>query len=145
MDFGKKDLPEPVNALAKQIVDAAYHVHRAIGPGLYESVYEACLGNELSKRNIAFERQKAIPLHYDGETLETAFRADFIVDNAVLIELKAVEKILPLHLTQVKTYLKLTGLQLGLLINFNTELIGQGIKRVVCTKNPVEERNPENE
>jgi GxxExxY protein len=102
MEFSKSDLPAGLNELSKRILDAAYQVHRAIGPGVHESVYEECLSREFRKRNLNFARQKAIPLHYDGETMETAFRADFIVEGSVRVELKAVERLLPLHKTQVK-------------------------------------------
>ena len=120
-----------INALSKEIISAAMQVHRALGPGLLEGAYEACLAHELATRELAFERQRPIPLTYGREVIEVAFRADFIVEQAILLELKAVERLQPIHTAQVLTYLKLTGLQLGLLINFNVTSLQQGIRRVV--------------
>ena len=120
-----------INALSKEIIGAAMQVHRALGPGLLEGAYEACLAHELATRELAFERQRPIPLTYGGEVIEVGFRADFIVEKAILLELKSVERLQPIHTAQVLTYLKLTGLQLGLLINFNVTSLQQGIRRVV--------------
>jgi GxxExxY protein len=120
-----------VNALSKEIIGAAMQVHRALGPGLLEGAYEACLAHELATREFALERQRPIPLTYGGEVIEVGFRADFIVEKAILLELKSVERLQPIHTAQVLTYLKLTGLQLGLLINFNVTSLQQGIRRVV--------------
>ena len=106
-------------------------VHRALGPGLLEGAYEACLAHEFASRELTFDRHRPIPLTYGGEVIEVGFRADFIVENAILLELKAVERLQPIHTAQVLTYLKLTGLQLGLLINFNVTSLQQGIRRVV--------------
>lgn len=120
-----------INALSKEIIGAAMQVHRALGPGLLEGAYEACLAHELATRVLAFERQRPIPLTYGGEVIEVGFRADFIVEKAILLELKAIERLQPIHTAQVLTYLKLTGLQLGLLINFNVTSLQHGIRRVV--------------
>jgi GxxExxY protein len=120
-----------INALSKEIIGAAMQVHRALGPGLLEGAYEACLAHELATRELPFERQRPIPLTYGGEVIEVGFRADFIVEKAILLELKSVERLQPIHTAQVLTYLKLTGLQLGLLINFNVTSLQHGIRRVV--------------
>ena len=115
---------------ATQIVDSAYAVHKALGPGLLESVYEICLRYELGRRQVHAERQVALPVIYDGITLDAGLRLDLIVERRVIVELKAVDQLLPVHTAQVLTYLKLSGLRLGLLINFNVQLIRDGIKRI---------------
>jgi GxxExxY protein len=120
-----------INALSKEVIGAAMQVHRALGPGLLEGAYEACLAHEFATRKIIFERQRPIPLTYGGEVIEVGFRADFVVENAILLELKSVERLEPIHTAQVLTYLKLTGLQLGPLINFNVTMLQHGIRRVV--------------
>ncbi len=117
--------------VARAIVDAALMVHRTLGPGLLESVYEKCLAAELVERGFAIEVQKQIPIAYRNLRFEAGFRADLLVEGCVLVELKAVESLLGIHTAQVLTYLKLTGLHLGLLINFNTPLLKHGIKRLV--------------
>ncbi|MGL5832352.1 MAG: GxxExxY protein [Waterburya sp.] len=119
------------NELAREIVDAAYKIHTGLGAGLLESVYEAVMAYELQKRGLKFERQKPIPVVYEGMHLGEGFRADFIVENLVIIELKSVECIAPVHKKQLLTYLRLTNKRLGLLINFNTDLIKNGITRLV--------------
>ena len=124
-------IPERVEWVAKQLVDAAYKVHKALGPGLLESVYESCLCHELTKRGIPFRRQLEMPVVYDGIRLDAGLRLDLLVDECVIVELKAVEKHNPLFEAQLLTYLKLTGHRLGLLINFNVELIKNGIQRIV--------------
>ncbi|MCX7422637.1 MAG: GxxExxY protein [Planctomycetia bacterium] len=124
-------IPERVEWVAKQLVDAAYKVHKALGPGLLESVYESCLCHELTKRGIPFRRQLELPVVYDGIRLDAGLRLDLLVDECVIVELKAVEKHNTLFEAQLLTYLKLTGHRLGLLINFNVELIKDGIKRMV--------------
>ena len=124
---------EPVSKetdeVAREVVDSAYKVHSALGPGLLESVYETCLTHELGKRGLQVRSQVPVPVRYDGLLLEAGFRLDLTVNDRVLIELKAVEKLLPVHEAQVLTYLKLTGYRLGLLINFNVPLIRGGIRR----------------
>ncbi|HEX9933612.1 MAG TPA: GxxExxY protein [bacterium] len=124
-------IPENLDNAGKQIVDSAFKVHQALGPGLLESVYEECLVYELGKRGLTVERQKEIPIQYDGETLSTRLKIDVLVENGIVIELKAVEAMLPLYQAQILTYLKLTGFRLGYLINFNVPLIKQGIQRFV--------------
>lgn len=119
------------NELSKIIVNTAYHIHSKLGPGLLESVYEEILYYELTKEGLSVERQKGIPVLWDELKMEIGFRADLIVENKVVIELKSVESIAPIHPKQLLTYLKLTGLKLGLLINFNETLIKNGITRIV--------------
>ena len=116
--------------IAREVVDAAFKIHRALGPGLLESVYEACMTIELRKRGLSFATQVALPVTYEGETIEPAFRIDLFVEAKVIVELKAVEKVLPIHEAQLLTYIKLSGCRLGLLINFNSVLIKHGIKRM---------------
>lgn len=124
-------IPESTDAVAKAVVDCAYHVHKALGPGLLESVYEVCLCHELHKRGLAFERQLARPVLYDGLRLDAGLRLDLLVAGCVIVELKAVEHLLPIHKAQLLTYLKLCDLRLGLLINFNVPLIKHGIERMI--------------
>ncbi len=119
------------NEIARIIVDAALKVHRKLGPGLLESVYEVILAFELERRGLRIVKQLALPVVYEGVRLELGFRADLIVDDKVIIEIKSVEALAPVHRKQVETYLRLTGLRLGLLINFNVELVKDGIQRVV--------------
>lgn len=106
-------------------------VHSAIGPGVFESVYEECVAHELRKAGLSFRRQVTLPLTYDGVVLPRAFSADVIVENAVLVELKTVEKLLPIHGAQLLTYLRLSGMEKGLLINFNTIRLKDGIRSVL--------------
>ena len=119
------------NEIARIVVDAALKIHRALGPGLLESVYEFTLAYELRKRGLLIVQQRGLPLVYEDVRLELEFRADLIVNSKVIIEIKSVEAIAPVHRKQLETYLRLTGLHLGLLINFNVELIKHGIQRVV--------------
>jgi GxxExxY protein len=119
------------NEIAKEVVDAAFKIHTTLGPGLLESVYEAVLAYELKQRGLQVERQRAIPVIYEAVHLEEGFRADLIVGGKVIIELKSVEIIAPVHKKQLLTYLRLTGLKLGLLINFGDEVIKTGITRIV--------------
>jgi GxxExxY protein len=130
----KKSPREPIrketNEVASKIVDAAFAVHTALGPGLLESVYEVCLLQELKKRGLTAERQVVVPVVYDNLRLDAGLRLDLLVENRVVVELKAVEVLLPVHKAQVLTYLKLSGHRLGLLMNFNTALIKQGIQRI---------------
>lgn len=116
--------------IGKIILDSAFKVHSALGPGLLESVYEAALAFELSKRGLAVERQKPVPVSYDGRLLDVAFRADLIVNNLVLVELKSVEVVTPLFKKTATNYLKLIPLRLGFLINFNETFLKNGITRV---------------
>ncbi|NWF90142.1 MAG: GxxExxY protein [Ignavibacteriaceae bacterium] len=119
------------NEISKIVVDCCFKVHNQLGPGLLESVYEEVLSYELNKRGLYIDRQKGISVVYDNLKMELGFRADIIVENKVIIELKSIDAIAPVHSKQLLTYLKLTGLKLGLLVNFNEALIKDGIKRIV--------------
>jgi GxxExxY protein len=119
------------NELSKIVVDCIFKVHKNIGPGLLESAYEECLFYELSKTGLLVERQKPLPLFYETIKMEIGYRLDFLVDNKLVIEVKAVEALNDVHKAQVITYLKLSGCKLGLLVNFNVVLIKNGIKRIV--------------
>lgn len=120
------------NELGTSLIGCAIQVHRALGPGLLESVYETCLHHELNKAGIDSERQVFLPFEYDGLQFDNAFRADLIVGNRLIVEIKAVEKILPIHLSQLMTYLKLSRRRIGYILNFNvTQLRQGGIKRLV--------------
>ena len=129
--MSKVIVPSDVEALATATVNAALTVHRALGPGLLESAYQECLTIELGMAGIAVEREKVLPIVYRGRAIETAYRLDLIVGHKLLVELKAVESIAPVHQAQVVTYLKLLELPLGLLINFNVPLIKDGIQRIL--------------
>jgi GxxExxY protein len=128
-DFKKVDLE--VEEAAKEVVDAAYKIHKTFGPGLLESAYEACLLHELKKKGLKVETQLVVPLVYDGTKIDVGFRLDLLVRGRLIVELKAVESLLPIHEAQVLTYLKITNNRLGLLINFNVPLIKDGIQRVI--------------
>ena len=119
-----------IDLIAKDVVDAAYKIHTKLGPGMLESAYEACLAYELTKRGYQIERQKPQPVIYDGLEIEVGYRLDVLVNGEVIVELKSVEQVLPIHHAQLMTYLKLSGKTLGLLINFNVPVIKQGIRRV---------------
>jgi GxxExxY protein len=119
------------NELSNKIIGAAIEVHKILGPGLLESAYEECLCRELDLNGINFERQKPLPVNYKGTHLDCGYRLDIIVENCVIVELKCVENLIPIHIAQLLTYLRLTNLKLGLLINFNVAVLKEGIKRVV--------------
>ena len=119
------------NEISKLVVDLCFKIHKQYGPGLFESVYEEIFSYQWSKNEIPFTRQQGIPLVHEEIKLEAGFRADFIIDNKVIIELKSIEALAPVHYKQVLTYLKLSNLKLGLLVNFNVDLIKDGIHRVV--------------
>jgi len=119
------------NEISKIVVNTAFQIHQQLGAGLFESVYEEIMYYELIKQGLIVERQKGIPVIWKEVKMDIGFRADLIVENKVIIELKSVELISPVHKKQVLTYLKLTGLKLGLLINFNENLIKDGITRIV--------------
>lgn len=119
------------NEISKLVVDLCFKIHTQYGPGLFESVYEEIFCYEWSKKEILFTRQQAVPLVHEQMKLEVGFRADIIIDNKVILELKSIEALVPVHYKQVQTYLKLTGCKLGLLINFNVPLIKDGIHRIV--------------
>jgi GxxExxY protein len=118
------------NELTKIVIDLCIKIHKALGPGLLESVYEEILIYELKKLGIIVARQVGIPIHYENVKLELGFRADLIVEDRVILELKSVESVLPLHKKQLLTYLKLTNMKVGLLINFNESLMKNGIVRI---------------
>ena len=124
-------MPTPINEISQAIIGAAIEVHRTLGPGLLESAYEQCLSHEFSLRNIPFERQKPLPVDYKGILLDCGYRLDFLVAGLVVVEVKAMECLLPIHQAQLLSYLKLGGWKLGLLVNFHTALLRDGIKRVV--------------
>jgi GxxExxY protein len=119
------------NEIVKQILDAAFVVHTKLGPGLLESVYEVVMAYELKKRGLNAERQKAMPILYDNIRFDEAFRSDIVVNGKVIAELKSVEALLPVHAKQVLTQLRLSGLKLGLLINFGEAHLKNGIKRII--------------
>ena len=120
-----------INDLSSAIIGAAIEVHRTLGPGLLESAYEQCLAQELSLREIPFERQKPLPVYYQGTQLDCGYRLDFLVAGIVVVEVKAIDALLPIHQAQLLSYLKLGGWKLGLLINFHVPLLREGIKRLV--------------
>lgn len=124
-------LPAGIEPIAAAIVDSALRVHRALGPGLLESVYETCLAHELMQRDIPVLRQVAIPVIYDGMRIETGFRLDLLVGDQVIVEVKSVDRDAPVFLAQLMTYLRLSNKRLGFLINFNVTTIKSGIRRVV--------------
>ncbi len=119
------------NEIAEIIVDAAFKVHKSLGPGLFESVYETVMAHEIEGRELTVERQKVIPINYEGMAFDEGFRADLVVSDKVIVELKSVETISPVHKKQLLTYLRLADKRLGLLINFGSNLIKDGIARVV--------------
>lgn len=126
------------NEIATQVVDAAYKIHTTLGPGLFESVYETIMEQELTKRGLRVARQQALPVVWEHAHLEAGFRVDLLVENKVIVEIKSVEALAPVHRKQLLTYLRLADKRLGLLINFDTEFIKNGIARVV---NRLENRN----
>ena len=126
-----KPLPPGLNLVSKEIVDSAHAVHQALGPGLLESIYEACLEHELNNRGLKIARQVSLPIIYGDLKLEGGLRLDLIVAEAVVVEVKSVETILPVHKAQILTYLKLSGHRLGLLLNFNVPRIKDGIYRFI--------------
>lgn len=118
------------NELTKRIIAAAIEVHRYLGPGLLESIYEECLYLELSDAGLPLDRQRAVPIIYKNRSVNAFYRPDLIVRDTVIVEVKSVEKLIPVHEAQVLTYLKVTGLKVGLLFNFNTPMLADGIKRL---------------
>ena len=120
-----------INELSRKIIGAAIEVHKALGPGLLESAYEECLCHEFGLKGLSNERQKPLPVIYKGRELDCGYRLDVVVENAIILELKACERIEPIHQAQLLTYLKLSGLKLGLLLNFNIAVMKDGIVRVV--------------
>lgn len=119
-----------LNELTEKIIGCAIKVHRELGPGLLESAYEVCLVHELRKAGLSVEKQVPVPIIYDGIALDACYQLDVVVEDAVSLELESVERIMPIHEAQLLTYLKLTNRKLGLIINFNTQLLKNGIKRM---------------
>jgi GxxExxY protein len=120
-----------LNELSSQVIAACIEVHKHLGPGLLESAYEECLSYELRERHLSFARQQPLPIVYKGVHLDCGYQMDIVVGGKVILELKSVEKLLPIHEAQLLTYLKLTNLSLGLLINFNVPVLIHGVKRMV--------------
>jgi len=129
VEFVKTSEKEEI--VAAKIVDSAYTVHKALGPGLLEKVYEVCFCHELSKRGLSYEKKVDIPIEYDGLTFDEGLRLDVIVEGCIICEIKAVDKINPVWEAQLLSYLKLTGIRLGFLINFNVPVVKNGIKRII--------------
>jgi GxxExxY protein len=125
-------IPDSVERLASIVVDAGLKVHKTLGPGLLESVYEHCLAHELTKRGLAPRRQVSQPIVYDGCEIEAALRIDLVVSGAIIVEVKSVETTLPIHRSQLLTYLKLSGCRLGFLMNFNVPLFKNGLQRLIA-------------
>jgi GxxExxY protein len=125
----KKIAQTRLDAITDAVVDSAFAVHRALGPGLLESAYEACLAYEMTEKGLSVEAQKELPLYYKEVTLQSGFRIDLMVENTVLVELKAVEAIHPIHKAQILSYLKLSACSVGYLINFNVVYLKDGIQR----------------
>jgi iron complex transport system substrate-binding protein len=123
--------PHPANDISGEVVDASYRIHRDLGPGLLEGVYEVVLAKALEQRGLRVERQKPVPIEYDGLQFEEGFRADLVVGGCVVVELKSVEHLLPVHSKKLLTYLRLMDLNVGLLINFGAPTLKSGIKRIV--------------
>jgi len=120
-----------INKLSSKIIGAAIEVHKTLGPGLLESIYEECLCHELSLIDLGFERQKPLPVMYKNKKLDCGYRLDIVVEDEIILELKSCDKIEPIHKAQLLTYLKLSGLHLGLILNFNVSLMRDGIVRIV--------------
>jgi GxxExxY protein len=134
---GKKDAKGTVDELSYNVIGAAIDVHRALGPGLLESAYEACLFRELQHRGVLAERQVPLPVTYRGERLECGYRLDLVVDNVIIVEVKAIRRLKPIHTAQLLTYLRLRRLSLGLLFNFNVVVLRAGLQRVVNDTGPL--------
>ncbi|HEY1612198.1 MAG TPA: GxxExxY protein [Rhizomicrobium sp.] len=124
-------IPAETEKIARSAIDAGLKVHTILGPGLLESVYENCLAHELTERGITVERQIALPIVYEGTKLDAGFRIDLLLARAVVLEIKSVDTLAPIHQAQILTYLKLSGCRLGFLMNFNVPLFKDGVKRMV--------------
>lgn len=120
-----------IEAIGREIIDSAIQVHKALGPGLLESVYQSCMCREFSIRKISFQKETEVPIIYKNMRLESGLRLDLLVEGCVILELKSVEKIIPIHESQLLTYLKITSHRLGFLLNFNVPLMKEGIKRII--------------
>jgi GxxExxY protein len=129
MEFEKTS--ERKEVIVAEIVDAAYTVHKALGPGLLEKIYEVCFCHELTKRDISYQRQVVVPVEYDGIIFDEGLRLDVLVEDVIICEIKAVDKMNPVWEAQLLSYLKLTGKRIGFLINFNIPIIKNGIKRII--------------
>jgi GxxExxY protein len=125
------EMSQNLNEITQKIIAAAISAHRELGPGLMESAYEACMAYEMADQNLKFERQKALPIIYRGVQLDCGYRIDLIVEEEIVVELKAVERLEPIHEAQLLSYLKLSGCEVGLLINFNVKVLKHGIRRLV--------------
>lgn len=124
-------MAKDINTITEAIIGAAMAVHKALGPGLLESAYEACLAFGLAERRLAVEQQKAMPVRYRGVKLDCGYRLDLLVEGQVIVELKTVDRLQPIHEAQLLSYLKLSGCQVGLLLNFNVKVLRKGIRRLV--------------
>ncbi len=122
---------EKLNRITETIVGVAINIHRTLGPGLLESAYEACMVYDIVQAGLKVEQQKPLPVVYRGVRLECSYRLDLMIENEVIVEIKSIEKLLPIHRAQLMSYLKLSGCKVGLLINFNVEVLKNGIQRVV--------------
>ena len=122
---------EPINLLSEKIIGCAIEVHKGIGPGLLESAYEECLAYELAQAGLSFRRQVKLPVTYKGVQLDCGYKLDLIVNEQIILELKAVERIMPIHEAQLLSYLRMMNLRLGLILNFHTSMMKNGIKRIV--------------
>ncbi|HWL15927.1 MAG TPA: GxxExxY protein [Opitutus sp.] len=142
--MGRVVVPEQIEKIASDAIDAALAVHRALGPGLLESAYRECLNLELTARGHRIESEQLLPITYRGHVVSNAYRTDLLVDRQLLIELKAIEAIQPVHRVQLTTYLRLSRLPLGLLINFNVPLLKEGLHRVLNldSQTPLRESSP---
>jgi GxxExxY protein len=130
--INRRDAETPsLNKLTERVIGACIEIHRALGPGLLESAYEECLCYELSRAGVKFERQQMLPVRYKEVNLDCGYRLDLVIEKEIVVELKSVESLLPIHEAQLLTYLKLSGMTLGLLINFNVGMLKHGIKRIV--------------
>jgi GxxExxY protein len=125
------DKRDRLDSITRVIIGAAIEVHRTLGPGLLESAYEACLAHELSQRGLAFRLQVPLPVRYKGVQLDCGYRLDLIVEDEIIIEIKSVDELAPIHQAQLISYLRLSGRRVGLLINFNVRVLKQGLKRIV--------------
>ncbi len=129
-----QELPDELNELSRLVLDCAFKVHKVLGPGLLEGSYRLCLAHELRRRGLKVEAEVPLPINYEGILLETGYRLDLLVNGVLVIELKAIDAILPVHRAQLLSYLKHSNKRLGLLINFNCVLLKNGIRRVISSK-----------
>jgi len=120
-----------LNLITEKVIGASIEVHKGLGPGLLERVYQACLCHELTKMRVSFETEKTLPVHYDGIDIQIGYRVDVVVEQAVIVEIKSVEAILPVHEAQLLSYLRMSGMRVGLLLNFNVAHLRDGIRRKI--------------